>query len=469
MKYMFRITFLWLLVPVLLSGQQRYLLSQGDRAYQSLQYVAAIPFYEKALQKDSLRSDALSKLADCYDRTQQYTPALDCYGRLIQLDTTAHAELRYAQLLAMHSRYVEAAAQYRHWLTRYGHDPLITATAALYERGMDSLYLDTLQARTVLLNINSGYSDFSPVFYARGLVFVSDRPKSGTSSKRFAWNGADFLTLYRVNDTAHVIDARLRTPALEHLLSYAAKDRRNADNSTASSNDSRRLAVNPKLNFLPVDNQLSRKMVFPFHVQLNRKYHEGPVCFNRGQDTVYITRNNQVSAGDGHINRLKMYRLVARNGNWVGQEEFRYNSNDYSTGHPALHPDGSVLFFTADMPGGSGGKDLYYCLRTDSGWAAPVNAGPGINTSGDEMFPYFDETGVLYFSSDRWPGLGGLDIFRVRLDAAQRPVQLPENLGAPINSARNDFGIVWYGQGQGAYLSSDRRGNDDIYQYIRRK
>lgn len=464
MKYIFRITFLWLLLPVCLCAQQRYLLSQGDKAYHSLQYVAAIPFYEKVLQKDTLQYGALSKLADSYDRTQQYTQAQDAYGRLVRADTTAHASLRYAQLLAMHSRYTEAARQYRQWLKQHGYDPLIAATAALYEKGLDSLYRDSLSAHAILLNINSGYADFSPVFYNGGLVFVSDRPGNGTFRRKFAWNGADFLTLYRVTDTAHVIDASLRPPALKHLLSYAAKDPRNNDNKLASSNDSRRPVVNPKINFVPVANQLSRKMVFPFHAQLNERYHEGPVCFNRRHDTAYITRNNQVHIGRQAINRLKIYRLVAHGGSWIKQGEFPYNSNDYSTGHPALHPDGSILFFTADMPGGWGGKDLYYCLRTDSGWAAPVNAGPGINTSGDEMFPYLDEAGVLYFSSDRWPGLGGMDIFRVRLDTAHRPVHPPENLGAPINSSRNDFGIIWYRQG--AYFSSDRRGNDDIYQYV---
>lgn len=116
-----------------------------------------------------------------------------------------------------------------------------------------------------------------------------------------------------------------------------------------------------------------------------------------------------------------------------------------------------------------GGKDIYYCLRTDSGWAPPVNAGPMVNTAGNEVFPYVSAAGVLYFSSDRWPGLGGMDIFRVELDDQYKALAAPQNLGAPVNSPRNDFGLLLYDydNNRGGFFSSDRRGNDDIYSFSR--
>lgn len=439
---------LFLFSSVLSYGQ----IKKGEAAFADMRYADAIYHYEIAAKKEQLPPQAIQQLADACFKTQQYDKALQYYTQL-----KTPPRIRYGQLLAMHRRYREAAAQYK--LNEIQDDQL-KATIALYEEGVKSLYKDSASCHTKLLNINSGYADFCPVSYGAGLVFVSDRPNAKVFKAVNGWTGGNFLSIYRIADTARVKDASLRNAELEQVLDYAPGNKRRGYANPESSNDSRPISADPKPNYKPVPNQLSAEMVTPFDSRLNQKYHEGPVAFSKNLDTIIITYNNKEG-------RLKLRSLVSHHGEWSSPVEFPYNSNSYSVGQPSLHPNGNVLFFTSDMPGGKGGKDIYYCLREGNKWGRPINAGPNVNTSGDEMFPYITATNMLYFSSDKWPGLGGLDIFSVSLDTAFAAVTTPQNAGAPMNSPRNDFGLLLEPSGMKGYFSSDRRGNDDIYLYLK--
>lgn len=441
-------------------------LKSADRAYDGMRYAEAIKYYKETMKRDSLSAASVAKFADSYDKTQQYDKALLWYEKLLTVNAmdTAH-RYRYGQLLAMNGRYKEAAAQYK-WVASVKSDPQLESTAGLYENGLDALWADSLNWRVALLNINSGYADFCPVTYGAGLVFVSDRPRNKVFRETNAWTGGDFLTLYRAIDTARVKDASLRTKELEQVLTYASKDMRNVDSRTESSWDSKKVSTNPQATFVAVPNQLSREMIAPFNTKLNKRYHEGPVTFSRHWDSIIVTYN-EPSKGKGNVSRLRLQTYVMKYGDWILQPEFPYNSKDYNVGQPALHPNGQVLFFTSDMPGGAGGKDIYYCRKSGDKWGLPINAGPLVNTNGNEMFPYIDPSGRLYFSSDKWPGLGGLDIFSVGLDTTYRALSQPRNEGAPFNSPKNDFGVLIEPNQNKGYFSSDRRGNDDIYIFWR--
>ncbi|QHS59030.1 TolB family protein [Chitinophaga agri] len=441
-------------------------LKSAERAYNGMRYAEAIQYYQETMKRDSLPAAAIANLADSYDKTQQYDKALTWYDKLLTVNATdTPRRYRYGQLLAMEGRYQEAVAQYK-WVAAVKPDPQLESTIGLYESGLNTLLADSLNWRIALLNINSGYADFSPVTYGAGLVFVSDRPRNKVFRETNAWTGGDFLTLYRAVDTARVKDASLRTKELEQVLTYASKDLRNVDSRTTSSWDSKKVSANPQATFVAVPNQLSREMIAPFNTKLNKRYHEGPVTFSRLWDSIIVTYN-EPSKGAGNVSRLRLQTYAMKYGDWVLQPEFPYNSKDYNVGQPALHPNGQVLFFTSDMPGGAGGKDIYYCRKSGDKWGLPINAGPLVNTGGNEMFPYIDPSGRLYFSSDKWPGLGGLDIFSVGLDTAYRALAPPRNEGAPFNSPKNDFGVlIEAGQNKG-YFSSDRRGNDDIYIFWR--
>ncbi|HPY68256.1 MAG TPA: OmpA family protein, partial [Bacteroidales bacterium] len=135
--------------------------------------------------------------------------------------------------------------------------------------------------------------------------------------------------------------------------------------------------------------------------------------------------------------------------------------------HPALSPDGTTLYFVSDIPGGSGGKDIWMVSRASTGdaWSNPRNLGPDINTPGNEVFPYVRNDGTLYFSSDGHIGMGGLDIFK----AVPQPdgSWIVTNMKPPINSFSDDFGIVFEGNAERGIFSSARkgRGNDDLYSF----
>jgi outer membrane protein OmpA-like peptidoglycan-associated protein len=133
-----------------------------------------------------------------------------------------------------------------------------------------------------------------------------------------------------------------------------------------------------------------------------------------------------------------------------------FNNPAHSYFHPAITPGGERLFFVSDQPGGIGGTDIYYVNRREDGsWDATVNAGAGINTAANELFPTFYESN-LYFSSNGHEGLGGLDIYKFKSTGV-------ENLGKPINSEKDD--LVFSARDNQGFFSSNRYGSDDIFSY----
>jgi outer membrane protein OmpA-like peptidoglycan-associated protein len=183
---------------------------------------------------------------------------------------------------------------------------------------------------------------------------------------------------------------------------------------------------------------------------------------------VYVTRDNlrkgRTAASKEGVVNLKITEGGLENGQWKLKGDFRWNNNEYSVGHPSVSKDGNVIYFASDMPGGYGKSDLYFSVFSNGNWSKPVNLGPKINTEGNEFFPFISPDGVLYFASDGHGGLGGLDIF---LSVPEHGVfNTIENLGYPVNSPRDDFGLALDSTGVQGYFTSNReggKGNDDLY------
>ena len=135
--------------------------------------------------------------------------------------------------------------------------------------------------------------------------------------------------------------------------------------------------------------------------------------------------------------------------------------------HPAISPDGEWLYFVSDMPGGMGGYDIWRVRITPSGLGGVENLGAPINTPGDEMFPTFRPNGDLYFSSNGHIGMGGLDIYIARIDEKTHQYKI-EHPGYPLNSEADDFGMTFEGPHNRGFFSSNRkdgRGYDHIYSF----
>ncbi len=201
---------------------------------------------------------------------------------------------------------------------------------------------------------------------------------------------------------------------------------------------------------------------------VNTKRHEGTVSIAPDGKTMYFTRNGEYEKGS-EIGQLGIYKASWIAGEWTNITPLPFNSIDYSVGHTVLSPDGKTLYFAGDMPGGQGDTDLYkVSINDDGSFGEPRNLGKGINTEGRESFPFIARDGTLYFTSNGHLGLGGLDIF----SAAANGDGFGEvkNLGAPVNSHRDDFVFTYYPQENKAFISSNRGQenglNDDIYTLV---
>ncbi|MFT3885998.1 MAG: PKD domain-containing protein [Flavobacteriales bacterium] len=206
---------------------------------------------------------------------------------------------------------------------------------------------------------------------------------------------------------------------------------------------------------------------FLFGGSLNTVLNDGPAAFSEHGRTICFTRNQQVSgAGRRQKALLGLFFAERTADGWSEPVAFAYNDKEYSVMHPALSPDGKRLVFASDRPGGSGGVDLYESTHTASGWSAPKNLGPGVNSARNDMFPFIAPNGVLYFASDREGGLGKLDIYTAEVSGLgwADPTALP----APMNSAGNDLGYASTGDDIKGFFSSNRSGSDRIYAFERR-
>lgn len=184
--------------------------------------------------------------------------------------------------------------------------------------------------------------------------------------------------------------------------------------------------------------------------ELNSEYDEGIVSFTPDGQTMYLTRARREPNSNTSVEIFTSQRSDAK---WSAPVKFEITADTLSAyGHPAVSPDGNWLYFTSDMPGGFGGKDIWRInLKERAG--SLENLGEFINTPGDEVFPYVRADSLLYFASNGHAGLGGLDIFK----ATQRPSGgwSVENMGSPVNSSADDFGIT-FGEGESGYFSSNR-------------
>jgi peptidoglycan-associated lipoprotein len=201
----------------------------------------------------------------------------------------------------------------------------------------------------------------------------------------------------------------------------------------------------------------------PVEGELNSDADEGIVSFSPDGQTMYLTKARRSETSNTSV---EIYTSRRSDATWSAPQKFEITADTLSAvGHPAVSPDGRYLYFCSDMPGGYGGLDIWRINLNDRAGSLE-NMGPQINTSGNEMFPYSRTDSLLYFSSDGHPGFGGLDLFKAKLNTTGDYWSV-ENMGQPMNSNGDDFGIT-FGPGETGFFSSnrgDRRGYDHIYSF----
>jgi outer membrane protein OmpA-like peptidoglycan-associated protein len=201
--------------------------------------------------------------------------------------------------------------------------------------------------------------------------------------------------------------------------------------------------------------------------EITTDFNDGPVSFNEKGNILYYSRNNSIKSSLRNIsdtsNKLGIYSAELINGTWANIKSFTHNNLLYNFCTPAVTPDGEKIYFSSDMPGGSGGMDLYYCDRGNNDWDQPVNLGPVINTPKNESFPFACKNGKLFFASDGHKGFGGKDLFYTKEIDGKWIV--PVHLDSALNSTADDFGLVTDSTFKNGYFSTNRRKTDDIFSF----
>lgn len=391
---------------------------KADKLYEKAQYVKAISYYEKAAKTSNTaqKQESLLKLADCYRVLNEYKKSEDCYRQALALGKVSpDVNYNYGNVLKSNNNYSEALNNYFVYLEAKPTDKkaeyaIKSCKEIKYWQSKPQEY----QVKDVEA-INTKRSEFSPVLLNNKLVFIAEKQSDFIEYTTSDLNGQPYLNVF-----------------------YA----------------------DVKGNEIGKAKQLSGK--------INSNYHDGPVAFTEDGKTMFLTRVNYIvnKRNKDFVNRAKLYISTGHDKSWSKPVPFQYNSDEYSCAHASLSVDGNTLYFTSDMPGGFGGKDIWMCKKNGTGWDKPVNLGVDVNTSGDEMFPYIRKDGILFFSSNGLPGFGGLDI----LSAKQKDGRwlLNRNEGLLLNSPADDFGIVFVNDSIG-YFSSNReggKGKDDVYSFI---
>lgn len=209
-----------------------------------------------------------------------------------------------------------------------------------------------------------------------------------------------------------------------------------------------------------------------FSKEITTWLNEGPATFSPDGNTVYYSGNiepeNLTRKDKVKVYKLGIFKAVLNEGIWVPAEPFPYNStnNKYDLAHPSLSADGQTMFFGSNKDGGLGGSDIYYSRLVNGMWSEPMNLGASVNTPGNELFPYVDAEGRLFFSSNGYSEAGDMDVYYsvLKPDGTWRKaMRLPE----PVNSGFDDFSFIRHASGEYGFLSSNRSDGqtDNIYGY----
>jgi hypothetical protein len=403
---------LLLLVSPEVNAQSR-LLKKADKAYNEFNYSKALKRYHRVAAKGTSQYYVTKRIADCYRQLNMPTHAVEWYEKaIVYQDVDADTYYHLGLALRTLKRYEESDIYLNRFHTiMRTHSPRqgLSPEDYLFHIRSDSGRFEVLH-----LEINSPYSEFGPALLnGKHLIFSSNRPGESYVRHLDSRNNLPFFDLYQ----SEVTD--LTQTTYPH----------------------------------------------PFLPNLKTGLNDGPVSFTADGQQMYITRN--ISQNPEGVSEMDIFVGTKREGNWPKTlTSLPLKLKGYSIAHPSISHDNQRLYFASDMPGGYGGMDIYYSERRGGFLSQPVNLGPNVNTPGNEVFPFVDSKGRLFFASDGLPGLGGLDLFVVL--SMPKGFSNPHNLGPGINSPYDDFSIVWDEPGEAGYFASNRpggQGKDDIYAF----
>ena len=387
---------------------------KAQKSFRLGKYQSVINYYKGVVAKQPNQGKANYFIAESYRLSNRIKEAEAYYakagGRGINSDSV---KLYYAKALQANGKYDEA----RNILDELEQKSTDEKLKDRARKELDGLnYLDKLGSKPSyykiknLETINTPFTEYAPVYMNGELYFTSSR----SNTRIYEATGTPFTDLFKAETKGANVDANTIAPLPEFI---------NAAN-----------------------------------------INEGCVTFSPDGKLMIFAKGNS-GKRKGAID-VDLYLSRYRNGQWTAPTPININQPDAWESTPALSPDGRTLYFSSNRKGGYGGLDIYTAQMDSRGRFGRVrNMGPAINTAGSELFPYVAENGKLYFSSDGHPGYGMLDIFVVNRVNGKTVV---DNLGQPVNSTADDFGIFLFKADRGFFTSNREggRGDDDIYTFV---
>lgn len=385
----------------------------ADKRFAQTNYPEAMELYRSALNKNPDDWQTQLKLAECYYQMKEYTKSVALFDSYLNKGLALPEKNMFhcAEAQAILKNYSEAVNYYKKCLDKNPDNEVISQK--IWRLGnLSYLYEDSAHYSIRLSSVNTTSGELCPVPYKNELVFVSNRKEM---------------------ELIENVNGKLNTPFYQLYTAQKKKD-----TSTA--------VVESK----------------GFARTLKSKFNIGPVDFyEKGKRMVFVSSSEKTSDG----RKLGLYFASLVNHTWKLDSSYPYNSNDYSINDVTINEDGTMMYFSSDMKGGIGGKDIYTSTKTNGKWSKPINVGELVNTTEDEAFPNL-QNNTLYFSSDGHAGLGALDIFKVRITIDG--FEEVENMGYPINSSYDDFGLKFDSTDVHGYFTSNRKHggyDDDVYEF----
>ena len=403
------VTLSFVIASSLLSAQNKHT-KVADKLFDRYEYLDAATEYLKLADKGKGDNYVYKQLAESYYNVFNTKEAVKWFAKATQEKQDAETYYKYAQMLKAEGNYSEADKQMEQFAILAPDDQRAIAFKS------NPQYLPVLQSQAKLYDIvksdiSSENIDFGAVLTEdKSLYFASAR---NISKKKSNFNDEPYLDLYKA---------------------------------TYNSNGTISEAV-------AVDN-------------LNTRWHDGPSSVTFDGNTMYYGSEsfNEKEFTKDKVKNVKfgkiyLYKATKVDGAWTNSKPLPFNSAAYDVRNPSISKDGKTLYFSSNMPGGEGGEDIWKVSVNGDEYGTPENLGSIINTEANESFPFITDDNVLFFSSNGKEGFGGLDVFKINLNESPEVV----NVGAPVNSEKDDFAFSYNTTNKVGFFSSNRAGNDDIY------
>lgn len=403
------LTLSFVIASGLLSAQNKDT-KTADKLFDRYEYVDAAKEYLKLTEKGKADNYVYKQLADSYYNVFNTKEAVKWFAKATEEKQDAETYYKYAQMLKAEGNYAEADKQMKQFASLAPNDQRAKAFNS------NPQYLPTLKSQAKLYDvvksdISSDKTDFGAILTNDNNVYFSSA--RNTSKRNSNWDDEPYLDLYKATYNA---------------------------NKTIS-------------EAVAVDN-------------LNTRWHDGPASVSSDGSTMYYGSESfnekeytKVKEKNAKFGKIYLYKATNSGGSWSNSKPLPFNNAAYDVRNPSISKDGKTLYFSSNMPGGFGGEDIWKVSVNGDEYGTPENLGAKINTEANESFPFITDDNVLFFSSNGKQGFGGLDVFKIDLSRGTDAV----NVGAPVNTEKDDFAFTYNTAKKVGFFSSNRGGNDDIY------